>query len=94
MAVEHQVTNPDIISSVGLALDIVGVVLVYFFGIPSGAALDGVLTWRRRTGSAYRHSVWLSRLGLGLLIAAFGLQIASNHVGLWVPMIPPALSCL
>ena len=70
----------DVVSSIGLSLDIAGVVLLFFFGIPSRAALDGVLTWGRGGGRDYKGARIFSGLALVLLIVGFALQIASNHL--------------
>ena len=70
----------DVLSSIGLALDIAGVVLLFFYGIPSRAALDGVLTLGRGGGKDYKRARIFSGLGLLLLIVGFALQIASNHL--------------
>lgn len=76
---------PQAINSFGLLLDILGVVLLFFFGVPSRAGLDGVLTLNRGSGKDYKWARALSRCGLLLLIAGFLLQIASNHVGARAP---------
>ena len=63
----------------GLLLDILGVVLLFFNGIPSRAGLDGMLSWGRGTGANFKRAQKLSRLRLLLLVAGFGLQILSNY---------------
>ena len=68
----------DVLSSLGLLLDIAGIVLLLFFGIPSRAALDAVFTWGRGSGKDYNRARALSSLGLLLLIAGFGLQSPTN----------------
>ena len=88
-----QVPSPDVLNSCGLALDILGVVLLFFFGIPSRAGLDGVLTLDRGRGKDYKRAVFWSRVGLGLLITGFLLQIASNHVGGLDPAAHPTVAC-
>lgn len=70
----------DVPNSIGLVLDIAGVGLLFLFGIPSRAALDGVVTLGRGSGKDYKRARVLSRLGLLLLIVGFALQIASNHL--------------
>ena len=74
------VIDRDVLNSIGLALDIAGVVLLFFYGIPSSAALDGVMTWGRGSGKDYKRARILSSLGLLLLVVGFALQIASNHL--------------
>ena len=80
----------DTMNSVGLALDIVGVVLLYKFGLPSKAehpdepvhfVLAGPSPDERlpREKKWNRYSFW-SHCGLILLIVGFVLQLVSNHV--------------
>ena len=83
--------DPNTINTVGLSLDIAGVVLLFFFGVPSRAGLDGVLTWGHGMGKDYKRARALSRLGFLLLIFGFLLQIASNHVGVCALIILPAI---
>ena len=89
----HPLLSPEAINSLGLSLDILGVGLLFFFGIPSEAGLDGVLTWTRGSSRDYRRARVFSRLGLALLVAGFGLQIASDHLGNRVPAAHPAVPC-
>ena len=70
----------DVLSSLGLLLDIAEVALLFFFGITSRATLDGVFTCGRGGGKDYKRARTLSSLGLLLLIGGFALQIASNHL--------------
>ena len=77
------------LASVGLVLDILGVVLLYRYGLPSPVgppdapptvAWDGPSPEERAVAekewNRYQRG---SRLGLGLLIAGFTLQILGNH---------------
>ena len=80
------------INSLGLALDIIGVILLFIFGLPSrfvtdgpprellsfGVDTDGVEQWKKKWK---RYDRW-SRFGLVLLVVGFVLQIVSNHPGL------------
>ena len=93
-----QLLSPDAINSLGLSLDIAGVVLLFFFGLPPDIHEGGgmVISWPAGENQAsnakrYRRARALSRLGLALLVAGFGLQIASNHAGAHAPFRPPAL---
>ena len=93
-----QLLSPDAINSLGLSLDIAGVVLLFFFGLPPDIHGGGgmVISWLAGENQAsnakrYRRARALSRLGL-VLVAGFGLQIASNHAGAHAPFRPPA-SC-
>ena len=79
-------TLAEIINSLGLALDIVGVVLIFRYGLPEEV---------NRTGASYftnspdpesedakkaKRYDKLSRFGLILLVAGFTLQIISNWI--------------
>jgi len=84
--------DPDTINSIGLSLDIAGVVLLFKYGLPSdvGARPDEGYSFglgggppaeeRRQRESRWTRYRTGSRLGLGLLVAGFVLQIVSNHV--------------
>ena len=71
------------INSIGLALDIVGVVLLFMFGLPSKVreggvgylVLEGSDEKEDRQFKRYQFSAWC---GLGFLVLGFGLQIVSN----------------
>ena len=84
-------TLPAIINSVGLLLDIVGVCLIYRYGIPllehlrqSGMAIWDFRSLGDKDADAYeakgRRQRLLSLTGLGLIVAGFGLQIVSNWI--------------
>jgi len=78
-----------VIDSVGLALDILGALLLAVFGLPNARALDALLhrghhvritVQGNEAGAATvvrRHQFW-GRAGLLLLIVGFGLQLLSN----------------
>ena len=93
---------PDYINTMGLVLDIVGVALVYRFGLPSevehpdsgiGVAWDTPADERRSRAKRWRRHRFWSRFGLVLLGCGFLLQILSNHVGVRTPIVLPAISC-
>lgn len=93
---------PDYINTAGLVLDIVGVVLLYRFGLPSdvehpdsGIAVewDTPADERRSREKRWRRHRFWSRFGLVLLGCGFLLQILSNHCGVRTPIILPAISC-
>lgn len=82
---------PEIVSSVGLGLDIAGVGLLYKFGLPSEASPPSAfkslhvqvkgeddLEEDRRRWNRYRSG---SRLGLAALTIGFVLQLVAN----WIP---------
>ena len=63
-----------VLNSIGLALDVAGVVLIYFFG-----GLHGAIMWDGQQVGTYRTKV-LSHVGFALLVTGFLVQIASNHL--------------
>ena len=78
------------INSLGLLLDIFGVILLFSFGLPSrvsewppylslGSDPDST---KQREKQRKRYKFW-SGLALGLLILGFVLQMVSNHPGLF-----------
>ena len=74
-----------VLNSIGLVRDMAGVGPLFFFGIPSRAALDGVFAWGRGGGKDYKRARVLSRVGLLLLSVGFALPIASNHPAAALP---------
>ena len=89
MQILAQPTTQAFLSSLGLFLDIVGVILVFKFGVPLGDYLRGVLTWRRHDTNREKRSQTISACGLACIIIGFMLQIVSN----WLPWISFKLSC-
>lgn len=85
VAIMGQLLSRDVLSRLGLSLDIAGVILLFFFGLPADVRKDGglVLMWGGDPEEArrYRQARVLSCLGLALLVVGLGLQIAGNHVG-------------
>ena len=84
---EGEMMLPNIVNSIGLACDIVGVILLFFCGLPSkvnrgghtlvsalslGKTPEGVKRWKR-----FERLSWLA---LVLLVLGFVLQIVSNHL--------------
>jgi len=74
----------DYVNSLGLFLDIVGVVLLFFFGLPPGINAGGGSTIvtraterQKRTARIY---VCLSWAALAIIVSGFALQIVSNHI--------------
>lgn len=79
------------VNSAGLVLDILGVVLLFFYGLPSTVERPeaGVFieypAGRTPEETKDREKLWnrhqcMSRLGLTLLVVGFVLQIVSNHM--------------
>ena len=78
----------DIVSSTGLVLDIVGVVLLFFYGLSADVSETGGtrLVWPGGTSKEearreYRHYKRMARIGLGCLMVGFLLQLISNFLG-------------
>ena len=74
--------SSEIVNTVGLALDIVGVVLLFRFGLPPDVRRGGAnfFTWgidndEARTASRYDKISWSA---LGLIVFGFALQIVST----------------
>ena len=73
------------LNTLGLILDIIGVIILFKFGLPADVSKEGHI------GMAFqgtntddikkykKFDIW-SRIGLGLLILGFLLQIVSNYV--------------
>ncbi|MDE2751515.1 MAG: hypothetical protein OXI83_02950 [Gemmatimonadota bacterium] len=68
-------------TAIGLALDIVGVILLFFYGPPPGIlsttpgtmVLYGAADEEKQQREINRH-LWLSRIALGVIVTGFGLQ--------------------
>ena len=74
----------DIINSFGLFLDIVGVVLLFKFGLPADVSKDGnvSLAWGKDEDEAKKWERYkcLSWIALCCLVFGFSLQIVSNFL--------------
>ena len=78
----------QLVSSLGLILDIAGALLIWRFGLPPAVSRDGRTTvaWLGADKSEIEKSKLydrLSHLGVGLLVSGFLFQL----LGLWVPNI-------
>ena len=78
------------INSIGLFLDIIGVSLLFRYGLPNYVNPAGVVNALEEIACSgptpegmklWKRHRWLSVVGLALLIVGFALQIASNY---WV----------
>ena len=76
-----------IVSSVGLFLDIVGVVLLFKYGLPADVREKGgtIISFgggKRDEEAKREHRQYkrFSRIGLGFLIVGFVLQLVSNFL--------------
>lgn len=73
---------PEIINTVGLIFDIIGVGLLFRYGLPEPIGKDGArrITWGtdEEETAKWKRYKRMSYLALGLLIFGFLLQIVSN----------------
>ena len=73
-------------NSIGLAFDIIGVILLFFFGLAPDVSkpVQGTkIIWPgppvgKDEERRYKRHWWFSHAGLGLLVIGFILQIISN----------------
>ncbi|MDQ3949944.1 MAG: hypothetical protein M3282_06335 [Gemmatimonadota bacterium] len=75
-----------ILTGIGLVADIVGVVLLYFFGLPAHISRGGHssrVAEQRDDVEAQQAKLYdlLARVGIWVLIAGFALQLAGVVVG-------------
>ena len=77
--------TPNILNSVGLVFNIVGTLLVWRYGLPEPVNRDGAInivaeqTDSSEARKAARYDC-KARLGIGLLILGFALQLLSGLV--------------
>ena len=75
--------------SLGLVLDIIGVILLFFFGLPSRVTRkpDNAMLWpkveeeEKQREKKFRLYSTMSHIGLLLLIVGFTLQLVGNFCG-------------
>ncbi len=75
------------LNSLGLFLDIVGVILLFLYGLPANVDNTGTIflvgpmpdSMKRETENKWKRYRFWSRVGLIFLIVGFSLQIISNH---------------
>ena len=78
-------TNSNLINSLGLFLDIIGVILIWNFGLPDSISREGhtFITTEgsdeREKARAARYDRW-SKIGLSLVIVGFVVQLVSNFI--------------
>ena len=77
-------TRANIVNSVGLVLDIAGILLVWLFGLTKLLSVEGeLIVADYADGRNKRRIKWhkrLGRLGMGLILLGFGLQLGSNFL--------------
>lgn len=75
----------EYVNDLGLVFDIIGATLLFFFGLPADIDREGrtIMTSGERDEEEIkkgkRYDCW-GRIGLGLLVIGFTLQLASNHL--------------
>ena len=71
-------------NSTGLALDIIGVALLFLYGLPKDIHKKGVpnMNWdgQLMDPEGWNFYKFLSRVGLIIIILGFLLQLISNHI--------------
>ena len=72
----------SVLVSIGLILDIAGVVLLFIYGLPHPSEFAGVLNWgsAEKQEKVKRRVRARSRLGLALLVTGFALQLVGNLI--------------
>ena len=75
----------NIVNSVGLVLDIVGVVLIWRYGLPEPISREGhnyIILESHDEAEKIKAAKYdrLSKIGLSLVILGFALQLASNFI--------------
>ena len=72
----------DLINSIGLFLDIVGVILLFTFGLPPQVSRGGFKTLAigrdENQAKKWKRYKFISWIALGFLVVGFSLQIVSN----------------
>jgi hypothetical protein len=75
----------NLVNSFGLVFDIIGVVFIWRYGLPEPLSRKGAIyiiaeqTDEAEKAKAAKYDL-LSKIGLGLVIGGFLLQLASNFI--------------
>ena len=77
--------NANCINSIGLIFDIIGVVLLFKYGLPSeisstgstGLSIEG--TDENEVNKWKTYSLW-SKIGLSFILIGFAFQLFSNYI--------------
>lgn len=77
--------NSYLINLIGLILDILGVLVLFKYGLPSEVTKDGHVGYTASQSDPIERAKWykynrMAKVGLGLLIAGFVLQAASDII--------------
>lgn len=79
--------TPQCLTSIGLILDMTGVLLLFFFGLSHVVTHNGAVFLtafhedQKVTGENKRKArfyIWVSRFALSLILAGFALQLRAN----------------
>ena len=74
----------SIINTIGLVLDLIGVLILFKFGLPSQVDKNGSIGFIMEEEDLsekkkwHKYNCW-SKIGLGFISVGFILQIISNH---------------
>lgn len=74
-----------VIGSVGVALALLGTVLVYFASRHAGGDVDAALDWTRLTASASALDPGVLRLAVGLIVLGYGTKVGLAPMHTWLP---------
>jgi hypothetical protein len=76
---------PKLVNSLGLVCDVIGALLIWKYGLPESISRTGVIhiiaeqSDDDEIAKAKRFDYW-ARLGIGLLVFGFILQLVSNFI--------------
>ncbi len=78
-------TRPENVCTMGLILDIAGVILLFKFGLPDEVSKDGTGAILLESVDAdeikkWHHYRFISKIALLLLVIGFALQAISNYL--------------
>lgn len=79
--------NTYVVNIVGLCLDILGVIIIFIYGLPSDVSKDGYSTFTIENPDPievkkFNRYKLMSRIGLGLILLGFVVQVISNIISL------------
>jgi hypothetical protein len=82
---QFAVTYSGSINCIGLVLDIIGVVVLFKYGLPADVSPGGIIGLAleqtdKKEAERFIQYQWRSRLGLTAILAGFAIQLISNFV--------------
>ena len=74
--------EPKILNSIGLGFDVIGFILVFFFGLPNSPsdAKGGFIAFEDYNPGNEKLYRSVSKIGFFFIIFGFIVQIISNHI--------------